>query len=211
MDKIIASISERELSSGAQLIIFSLSSILAGILWTTLSPLQVWSSGSIQSVLRHDTEPVISALALLSIYGLILLHRDKFGRWGRWGYSLLFGGFLLVGLPAALHRVVFDFPGFFVLGHSDTMLFTTLFGVLMIYLGFMLLGVESSHNDYAFGRTTTYVLLGVLPAGVGGFFLATLFNLSIWVTPIVAPAGVGLIALGVIINRLPTNSDSTIE
>lgn len=150
---------------------------------------------------------MVSVLALLSIYTMILLHGDEFGRTGIAGYLTLIGGFLLVGVPSALQDVAINLPGIFLLSHSDFMLFTTLFGLLSIYTGFTLLGIESTNNTYSYGRIRTYVLLAAFPAAVGASILSNMFDLSIWVTAAVAPAGIALIKTGSVIPILSKDAD----
>lgn len=213
MGKIRASISDIEFWPEAQPIIFTTASFLAGILWIFLTLLVVLPTGLFWFfLLRYQTEPVVSVFALISIYGLIHLHGNKFQKWGTVGYYLLFGGFLLVGVPTALYPTFFiNFPG--IIGsEGGHMLFTTLFGLIMIYSGFMLIGIESSKNDYTLGRTRTYILLGVFPAAIGAFILVIIFNLPFWVTAIVGPAGIGLAVIGTIIYTLSKSQNNmTVE
>ena len=119
------------------------------------------------------------------------------------GETAVLSGIVLVGLPSALHGGLVQFPEIYLdIQQNDTVLFTTLFGVLISAVGFAALGLA--------GRTDPDV-----PAWVWGTLcsLGPVWPVLLWATivvdaparlsttavqpAVVAPVAVGLLVIGV--------------
>lgn len=178
-----------------------LAALLGGAGWLVLTPLEPRTTGVAEHALAYGTEPAVAFCALLGVYGFARRHEADLLGWGRAGYLTLLAGFSLVGVPAALDGIVVSVPGLWLLlGQPDSILFTTLAGALVVYAGFLLLGLDARRRDHAFGRhvTRTFLLAGPLAVAATGVVIA--IRASPWATTAVtAPAGLGLLALGYVL------------
>lgn len=187
--------------SPRQVVGLAVATMIGGVSWPILTYFGARATGATEYLLAYTTEPVVAFCALLGIYGFARQYENEVLYWGQAGYRALFAGFLVVGVPAALDGVVVSVPGLWLLlGQPDGMLFSTLAGGLVIYVGFFLLGLDSQHRDHAFGWPVTYTFLFAGLLAVSATTLAYVAEATRWITTaITAPAGLSLVLLGVLL------------
>lgn len=191
--------------SARQAVGLAVATILGGVGWPVLTSLGARATGGTEYLLGYATEPAVAFCALLGVYGFARQYEADVLSWGRAGYRALFGGFLVVGVPAALDGVVVSVPGLWLLlGQPDGMLVSTLAGGLLIYAGFFLLGLDSRLRDHAFGWPITYTFLFAGPLAVSATALTYVTAATAWITTaVIAPIGLSLVLLGVLLVPAP--------
>lgn len=109
--------------------------VVGGLSWVVLTPLEVVTSGATEYFVAYLTEPFVGLLGIAGSYGLARRQENAVGHRGRLGHLLLITGFLLVGFPAALDSIVWMPAMIFFLGQTDFILISTLAGVVLVYTG----------------------------------------------------------------------------
>jgi len=171
--------------------------VVGGIGWVVLTPLEALTSGATEDVVGYLTEPLVGLLGAVGSYGLMRLQETAVDRQGHIGHGLLTTGFLVVGVPAALDGVVLSIPKMqFLLRQPDAIQLSTLAGLVLVYVGSALVGADGRSREGAPHFVTGTLLLAPLLA-MFATALAYATGATTWIsTAVTGPAGLALAAIG---------------